>query len=455
VSKARFVGVIEVGKARASVHVVDLDQIGIVASRTRQNAVQRGSPYPHFDTDALWAFFCESLAELSRGQRIDALSVTTHGATAALVDGAGDLALPVMDYEFTGPEVLSAEYDAVRPDFAEGYSPRLPAGLNLGAQLFWQARRFPEAFARTRWILPYPQYWSFRLTGTPAAEMGSLAYHTDLWDFGTDLYSSLVMREGWVERMPEVCRPDTCLGLTSPAVTARCGFTRAIPVFSGIQDANATLLAHLLKREQPFAVVSSQVWVVVSAPGGDLEGLDPSRDTLVSIDAFGRHVPVSRFMGGREWDNLTGGLAVDPSPATVARVLDQKIMLLPSLTEGSGPFQNHHARWTVPRDRLDTETLNVVASFYLALMTAECLRLVGAEGPIVLEGRFAFNTCYGSMLAAATGRKVQPNRRGASGTVVGAALLARMEPPLEPPTEAISPPPPGYAEYAAIWRKRA
>ena len=75
--------------------------------------------------------------------------MTTHGATCALLDAHGDLALPVLDYEHDGPDTLAAEYDAVRPPFAETGSPRLPAGLNLGAQIFWQQRRFPDAFARS------------------------------------------------------------------------------------------------------------------------------------------------------------------------------------------------------------------------------------------------------------------------------------------------------------------
>src|SRR5690606_9690241 len=140
----------------------------------------------------------------NRDHPLDALSVTTHGATAALLDEDGDLALPVLDYEYTGPDVLRRDYDKVRPEFAETYTPRLPAGLNLGAQLYWQERSFPAEFARTRWILPYPQYWTHRLTGVPASEITSLGCHTDLWNFETDLYSSLVVKQGWLEKMPEV-----------------------------------------------------------------------------------------------------------------------------------------------------------------------------------------------------------------------------------------------------------
>ena len=53
----------------------------------------------------------------------------------------------------TGPDELAAEYDAVRPGFAETGSPRLPAGLELGAQVFWQFRCFPKEAARVAAIL--------------------------------------------------------------------------------------------------------------------------------------------------------------------------------------------------------------------------------------------------------------------------------------------------------------
>ena len=55
-----------------------------------------------------------------------------HGATVALVDHDG-LVLPVLDYEFSGPDALAADYDRLRPDFAVTGSPRMPGGLNIGA----------------------------------------------------------------------------------------------------------------------------------------------------------------------------------------------------------------------------------------------------------------------------------------------------------------------------------
>jgi sugar (pentulose or hexulose) kinase len=97
----------------------------------------------------------------------------------------------------------------------------------------------------------------------------------------------------------------------------------------------------------------------------------------------------------------------------------------------------------------------VVVSFYLALMTAECLSLTGAEGPTVVEGPFAGNRLYLEMLASATHRPVEAVQRGATGTSIGAALLARMEagPPVKPPVTVAGND--DMAWYAGRWREMA
>ena len=119
------------------------------ASARTPNTVLRDGPYPHFDIERLWAFILDSLGELNREQQDRCDLVTTHGATAALVDADGDLALPVLDYEHDGPDSCAADYD-VRPPFAETGTPRLPIGLNLGAQLYWQTQPFPTPSRASR-----------------------------------------------------------------------------------------------------------------------------------------------------------------------------------------------------------------------------------------------------------------------------------------------------------------
>ena len=264
----RHVAVIDIGKTNAKVALVDLAEMREIAMRTRPNSVLRDGPYPHFDVEALWDFILDGIAAIQREHPVDAIAVTTHGATAALLDGQGNLALPVLDYEHTGPDTLAAEYAAIRPSFEETGSPRLPAGLNVGAQIFWQARTFPRAFTDVGSIVMYAQYWSHRLSGVLANEVTSLGCHTDLWSPAAGDYSPLVDGQGWRTLMAKVRPAGHRLGCVLPEIAKKTGIVPGTPVHCGIHDSNASLLPHLLSHAKPFAVVSTGTWVVSMAVGG-------------------------------------------------------------------------------------------------------------------------------------------------------------------------------------------
>ncbi len=206
------------------------------------NSVRQDGPYPHADVEAIAAFLNDGLAAVARD--IDALSITTHGATGALLRGDG-LALPVLDYEHAGPDALAEAYDRVRPGFAETFSPRLRGGLNLGAQLFWQAHAFPQVFAVADAFVTYPQYWAWRLTGVAATEATSLGCHTDLWAPGRDRVSSLVETQGWTGLLAPLRSAFDRIGPLRPELAARLGLRPGLPVACGIHDSNASLLPHL------------------------------------------------------------------------------------------------------------------------------------------------------------------------------------------------------------------
>jgi sugar (pentulose or hexulose) kinase len=446
------VGVIDIGKTNAKFAVVDLDTMSEIAVRTMPNRVRNDGPYPHFDIEAIWEFLKEAIAELNREHALTALSITTHGACAVLVDAEGGLALPVLDYEHDVPDTLAAGYDAVRPGYGASMSPRLPMGLNLGAQLYWQAKAFPEAFAAVKTILFYPQYWAYRLTGVMAGEMTSIGCHTDLWDFGRKDYSAQVDAMGWRERFAPIRAASDVLGATSDEVMAELGLPRPLPVHCGIHDSNASLLPHVLTRTPPFSVVSTGTWVIVASPGGELDGLDETRDCLANIDALGRAVPSARFMGGREYSTLTDGDDVAPDATTVADVIENARMLLPSVQRGSGPFPDRQCEWRNVPDQLDAGARYAIVSFYLALMTAECVALSGGHGEIVVEGPFARNGLYCQMLAAASGQTVLASRSGGTGTAIGAALLTDLGRAKLPEGRQTFLPEAEFQRYAGEWR---
>ncbi|MFT3974731.1 MAG: FGGY-family carbohydrate kinase [Amaricoccus sp.] len=444
--------VIDIGKTNAKVAVVDAGSLAQIDFIARPSRVLPGPPYPHADTDGIWAFLLDALGALHARHGADAVSITAHGATAALLDADGRLALPVLDYEHPGPDALADAYDAARPAFAETGTPKLPGGLVVGRQLFWQFATFPAAARATR-ILMYPQYWAHRLTGVAASEATSLGCHTDLWNPAARDFSSLVAAQGWRPLFPALRAASDCLGPITRQVADATGLSPATPVFCGIHDSNASLLPHLRSRRAPFAVVSTGTWVVTMAVGGRAVQLDPGRDTLVNVNAFGDPVPSARFMGGREWE-LTRPEPL-PDPAAVGALLERGIFLLPSVVAGSGPFPDRRAQWIGPADATPAER-TAALSLYLAMMTSTCLELIGAAGPTLVEGPFARNALYVAMLGAATGRPVVLPAPGSTGTSLGAALLALPEPPAPQETAAATPEPdPALATYADRWRARA
>ncbi len=417
----RHIAVIDIGKTNAKLALVDLDRRAEVAVVTRPNKVLAGPPYPHFDTEGHWAFLLEGLRGFQASHGIDAVSVTTHGACGVLLAADGTLAAPVMDYEFDGPDALAAEYDALRPSFAETGSARLPMGLNLGAQFHWQMVTDPSLRGRVAAVLTYPQYWGFRLTGLQATDVTSLGCHTDLWNPYEGHVSSLVERLGLAGKIAPTKACAEMLGGVTAEVAEATGLAKGTPVAVGIHDSNASLLPHLMDRAAPFAVVSTGTWVVCMAVGGRSVALDPARDTLVNVNAHGGPTPSARFMGGREYEIIRQEAAPVATEADQQTVLDRGIMLLPSVQEGSGPFPRSRARWQPVEPGLPA-LREVALGHYLALMTAECLGMIGAQGPVIVEGPFGQNRWFTAMLAAATGRGVATSA-SQTGTAIGAALL--------------------------------
>lgn len=416
----RHIAVIDIGKTNAKVVLIDSAGGQQVAARSTPNVVRRDEPYPHMDVDMLWAFILDSLKALGAAHGIDGISITTHGACGALL--AGDaLALPILDYEFDGPERLADDYALVRPDFSESLSPQLPAGLNLGAQFFWQARTFPEDFARVTALLTYAQYWAWRLTGVQASEVTSLGCHTDLWAPAGGTFSSLVDRMDWRGLFPPVRPAASVLGPLLPEIAAATGLAATTPVTCGIHDSNASLLPHLGRQEPPFTIISTGTWTILMTVGGDTGALDQSRDSLANVDAHGRPVPTARFMGGREFDALAPEIA-EPSPADIAHVIAHDIQALPSFMPGVGPFGGQEGRWTHDPAGLTPGQRNAAASFYLALMARACLDLCGLGRSITIEGPLARNALFGATLARLTGVPVLASG-DATGTSLGASLL--------------------------------
>jgi len=293
------------------------------------------------------------------------------------------------------------------------------------------------------------------LSGIAASEISSIGCHSDLWNFELNKFSDLVINENWLNKFAPLRQANEVLGPIKQVLAQELGLNEYIPVHAGIHDSNASLLPHLIRGERAFSVVSTGTWVVVCAPGGNLKNLDPARDSYANIDVFGRHVPSARFMGGREFTNLIGVEACEADLDTIKHVLNCSWMLLPSVSQGSGPFPEMHSRMTVASKKMSEQAYHAVVSLYLAMMTNECLDIAGASGDIIIEGPFVKNNLFLQSLQAASGRRVLAQKSNRTGTSIGAALLAKNPMhgmPLVAPEEVSYGLQTEMAAYAQKWR---
>lgn len=462
---ASLVAVLDVGKTLAKLTL--WDRAGrLVARRTRPNARIDAGDWLALDAGGIEAWMTEGLADFARAGRIGAIVPVAHGAAAAVLKD-GRLACPPIDYEDPMPAAELAAYRAGRDPFAETGSPALPDGLNVGAQLHRIAARRPEALGPGALILPWAQYWAWRLSGVAASEATSLGCHTDLWRPRAGAPSGMARARGWAELFAPLRRAGEVLGPVAREWVERCGLPAEAQVWCGLHDSNAALLAARADPavgEGEASVLATGTWfVAMRTPGAgaatDWSRLDEGRDCLVNVDVAGRPIPSARFMGGREIERLLGaearlaGAAADADLAAAGRVVRGRAMALPTFTPGVGPFPDARGGWLgAPADEAERRA---AVALYAALVSAAMLERIGARGVLAIEGRFAEAAVFVRALAA-----LRPDLAvfagGAEADVSFGAL--RLAAPEAAPAGSLRRAEPldiDLAAYAAEWRARA
>ena len=421
--------VIDIGKTHVKFHVLD-NSFDSVFSKQMKNIVDQSGLYPSIDIDSIWNWLVASIKEVTQKYLIKAINITTHGATAALIDrnstSKDGLVLPILDYEYTGTFEETPEYDSIRPLFSDTYSPSLPAGLNLGRQLYWLKTKFTSDFDKVTDILMYPQYWAWRFTGQRVSEITSLGCHTDLWSIKENKYSSLVDYLGCENLLPSVEPAWFDCGLVNVELIQELGLDPQCHFFNGIHDSNASFLRYkLTQKDEPFTVISTGTWTILMASQVPLNNLDAKKDMLANIDAMKEPIACARFMGGREFEAICekagSWLGEQFNVDDIQSIINQQVFALPDFSDGSGPFGGAESEFSGNVDKVSGIAL---ATIYCALMIDYQLDMLGAKGNIFIEGAFLKN----SLLCAVLNQLREDNKvmlsMDSTGTVQGAGYLS-------------------------------
>lgn len=405
------------------------------------------------DAQAIGAWLMIALARYA-GEPVEAIIPVGHGAAlAALADDS--LAFTPFDYEQALPGAILAAYRHERDPFAATGSPALAAGLNFGAQLYWQ-QELGLLDRPDLTLLPWAQYWAWLLCGTAVSEVTSLGCHSDLWNPAERAWSGLARRMGWAERFAPLAHAGAAIGTLRPQIAAATGLSPLVRVHAGIHDSNAALLAARAfpgLAEADLTVLSTGTWFVAmrrphaeSAPAQ----LDESRDCLVNVDPDGKAVPSARFMGGRELELLEARidrLGLDGLDA----VLAGPCLIVPGQVPGCGPFPAAPGGWqgapASPAER------DAAAALYAALMSETMLSLVGSHGNVLVEGRFGRSELFTRALATLRGDLAVHTAAADADVSFGALRL--LYPGLQPESglRRAAPLPSDLTPYRTAWRQ--
>ena len=432
--------VLDVGKSNAKLALID-GRGELLRSCAVANASETSAQFGYLalGVERLASWLLAAVPPLLQGVVPDRIVATTHGAAFCAL-GVDGLVLPPIDYEWDGYGDTTAAFDASLANFGHHGTPLLGQGLNAGRQIDYVLRRWPDLAARIECWVPYAQYWSWWLSGVAATEVSSLGCHTGLWSPDRDRFSDWAVARGVARRFAPMRAAWDVIGPLRPGLAERWGLPAGVEIVAGVHDSNACLARYL--PEHPGAtIVSTGTWCVAMSPGADTGRLAPERDELVNVAVDGRPVPTARFMGGREFAQLSQGC--DPAGATLDAlrdVLQAGWMAVPSFAHGSGPMP--HRRGQILRhgsvvgddaSAVPARLRAALAALYCADVTMLLIEDLGpqestptdAQAPVILEGPLAGNAAYlAAMAAALQPRSLLRSVDTLEGTARGAWMLA-------------------------------
>jgi sugar (pentulose or hexulose) kinase len=452
------VAVIDIGMTNKKVAVYD-ESLRQLDAQYRNFAPKIVNGLQCHDLEEMEAWFLDELAAAAKRFPIKAIAISTHGATFVCVGKDGRPALPCVYYTHEPGENFHKkfyeQFGEAQELQARTGTPAFKALINPAKGIFFAQQQFTEGFKNTSVVLPYPQYWGFRLTGKAGAEGTYMGNHTYLWDYLEGGFSTVAHKLGIASLIPgKLCKPWDILGTINEETSAKTGLPKDTIVTMGIHDSNSALLPHFAKKgEGGFILNSTGTWCVIMNPV-DKYGFSPDelgKVVFFNISAFGTLIKTAIFLGGLEFETWSSLILKkhgrNDTPAWNEGIYrsilgEKRIFLLPELTPSTGQFPNSRAR--IKEDKktyffndnensgppcfADYEKSFAVLRISLVMQTMTAIERSGIKDgfDIFTEGGFRKDESYSILLSSAF-----PNNKVYltdinEATALGAAMTAKM-----------------------------
>ena len=426
------IAVLDIGKTNKKIVIYD-EKLNPVDSVYKSIPTVRFEELDVEDTEGIEEWFYDNLKGLSQKYNIRCLSVSAHGATCVFVDKTGELPVPVAAYTNDVPGEFHEEFYELAGDLEtlqkETGTAQVKPLINMAKLIYFIQKRFPSEYGKTDKILPYAQFFGYKLTGTATADYTYTGCHTYLWDFKKWQWSSVAEKLGILDKLPEKLQnPGDILGTVSPAMAQRTGIGTDTIVTVGFHDSNSSLIPYLVKGEKDFILNSTGTWCVVMHPTKEYSFREEEigKTVFYNISARQELVKTAIFMGGLEFETYMTILQklnktdVYPvfSKEVVQSVLDKKSdFIVPGVVKGAGQFPDSEPgvyegerfytldeirKGSMPEFFSDFKYAHAVLNLSLAMQTAVALDRVssGPGAPVYIEGGFRRNAVYKKLIAA-------------------------------------------------------
>ena len=303
-----MLAVLDIGKTNKKTLILD-SKLQILAQETTSLSEYLSGGMRLEQPEQIFDWFLDSLAKFTGEYRIEAISITTQGASLVCLDSEGRIALPPLAYTNDGGAEFEREFYELfgsREDLQrETLTAPIGNMINCAKLIFFLQREYGSDFNKVAQVLFYPQFFVNRLTGVSVVEPTYLGCHTYLYDSKVKGYSRVAEALGIKDLLPDVMvHPWTRAGTVTSEVCRRTGLPDDCIVTSGIHDSNSSLLPYIITSESEFTLNSTGTWCVLMHRSSNTEIADNElgKTIFYNFDAFGKPVKTAVFMGGREYE---------------------------------------------------------------------------------------------------------------------------------------------------------
>ena len=453
------IAVLDVGKTNKKVIIYDLAFMCLdIASKMFEEVVSKADDMTVEQPEQVYNWFVEVLKEFASQYNIKAVSVTTHGAFGVCLDEDGNITCPPFAYTNTpGEEFCNSFYDSygTRSELQQQTATaEIGEMVNFAKIVHYWNVNYPAEMNCTKYILMYPQYFGFKLTGNAGAEPTMLGCHTYLYDHGSNSYSDIADQLGIRGKLPEsICNSWEILGTVTESVAAETGLPSDCIVTYGVHDSNSSMLPFLVTEDKDFVLNSTGTWCVVmkQANSVELSSEEIGKTVFYNQSVFKAPIKTSIFMGGLEYEKYMELLYTvhgrrdlpDLDPKLYSEIFENRdCYILPSIVKGAGMFPDLQARVIDNGKCLafedyskdpsevkffaDYEKAVAVLISSLAIQTSCALEAAGYKpgDQIFVEGGFRKNEPYLQLLSAMYSESEVFITNIEQATAMGAAILA-------------------------------